>query len=193
MRKELSQIIPLALMFLIIGIFIGISFKSLTLPTTTTTTIGNCICPQGFIPTSDGTLCWQPCTSPSGQPKCTPIVAPCQSTTTTTTAATDCNYYCNYVNPPPVPPCINGTTIISGTGTYPNCQCSSKCIDCSTVDPNYCNTNDDCICDCSALFRGNIDYYNYCVDKTSHACKMNYCFFGLGEGMICVNHTCQIG
>jgi len=40
----------------------------------------------------------------------------------------DCNYYCNYIRPPPVPPCINGTTIINGTGAYPNCQCSSKCI-----------------------------------------------------------------
>jgi len=38
MRRKLSQIIPLALIFLVIGIFIGIFLTSLNLPTTTTTT-----------------------------------------------------------------------------------------------------------------------------------------------------------
>jgi hypothetical protein len=63
-----------------------------------------------------------------------------------------CNYYCNYIRPLPVPPCINGTTIINGTGTYPNCQCSSKCITTPNTalipepykNPNYCDENIDC-------------------------------------------------
>jgi hypothetical protein len=110
MRKELSRTILIVLIFLVIGIFIGISLTNLTPPTTTTTTTTN--------------------------------------------------------------------------------------IDCSTMNPNYCDTDDDCVCDCIGRFRGNIDYDNYCVNKTTFpagACQMNYCLFAPGEGMICVNHTCQIG
>jgi len=60
------------------------------------------------------------------------------------------------------------------------------------MNPNYCNTDDDCICACPD-FTGNIDYYKYCVNKTTGWCKMNLCFFAPGEGLICINHECQIG
>jgi len=100
MRKRLSQIMPVALLFLVIGIFIGISLTNLTPPTT--------------------------------------II-----TTTTTTI-----------------------------------------IDCSTMDPNYCNTDDDCICSMSKCFRGNKDYAEYCVQE-AEVCPMNYCFFASGESMVC--------
>lgn len=50
-----------------------------------TTTAQICNCPEGFVPTSDGTLCMSKCTSLPGQPQCTPPVSPCLLSTTTTT------------------------------------------------------------------------------------------------------------
>ena len=93
--------------------------------TTTTTTIGTCRCPDGFVPNSDGTLCWQPCTSLPSQPRCTPVVAPCQSTTTTTTTTT---IFCtNDFDCPSKMKCTNYTCPVCPTGAA-----------CAPCMPNHC-------------------------------------------------------
>jgi len=65
-------------------------------------------------------------------------------------------------------------------------------IDCDSMDPNYCDTNDDCICSMNKCFRGNKEYSDYCVQE-AEVCSLNFCFFAPEEGMICVDHKCQIG
>lgn len=44
---------------------------------------------------------------------------------------TDCNYYCNHSNFL-VQRCESGQIDITGTGTYPNCTCSGRCIPTTT-------------------------------------------------------------
>jgi len=78
------------------------------------------------------------------------------------------------------------------TTTIPPTITTTTIIDCGTIDPNYCDTNDDCICSMSKCFRGNKEYFEYCVEE-AEVCPMNFCLFAPGEGMICVNNKCQIG
>jgi hypothetical protein len=87
--------------------------------------------------------------------------------------------------------CPDGTSV----------ECSQECtkitttttsIDCNTMNPNYCNINDDCTCSVNKCFYGSKDFANNCVNETN-VCKMNMCFFAPGSGMVCINHVCQIG
>lgn len=64
-------------------------------------------------------------------------------------------------------------------------------IDCTTMNPNYCNSDDDCICSMSKCFKGNKLYAEHCVEE-AEVCSKHFCFFAPGEGMICRDHTCQV-
>lgn len=160
MRKESNQIMPFALVFLVIGIFIGISLTTLA-PTITITSITNKVCCHSFGFGSEMKRCcdkyeW--------------------------TAADECK----------VPEGMVG----GGKELVDNSYCVSATttttIDCSTMNPNYCNTDDDCTCSIEKCFYGSKDFANNCVNAT-HFCQTNMCFFAPGSGMVCTNHTCQIG
>lgn len=101
-----------------------------TLPSTTTTNnactcVGN-HCSDGC--TNSGQYCSSSALCHISPSHAVTTTSPSPREGSTSTTAEDCNYYCNYVSPPPVPPCLNGETIVNATGTYPNCECSSECI-----------------------------------------------------------------
>jgi len=61
-------------------------------------------------------------------------------------------------------------------------------IDCSTMEPKYCEKNEDCVCMDNGCFLGNKKYYDECVDK-SQVCY-DFCY-GWGQPTpTCVAQRC---
>ncbi len=60
---------------------------------------------------------------------------------------------------------------------------------CATMNKLYCNTNDDCICDCYLM---NKQYYDSCYEHEEQC--INGCSWDLMAGRIleCVNHKCTV-
>jgi hypothetical protein len=159
-RKESTQTMPFALVFLVIGIFIGISLTTLA-PTITITSITNKVCCHSFGFGSQMKRC-------------------CDNYEWTT--ADECKVPEGMVG--------GGKEIVDNS--YCVAATTTTTIDCSTMNPNYCNTDDDCICSLTKCFRGNKDYAKHCVPEVN-ACQMSYCPFTPQQRMVCIDHTCQIG
>jgi len=201
MRKKLSQSITFVFLFLIIGIFIGISLTSLVPSiTTTTTTITNKVCCHSFGFGSEMKRCcdryeWATadgCKVPEGMIGGGKEIVDnsyCVYTTTTTIPTTTTIKVC-----PTMMACLYNPTSNNYkmfTGCDYSVAKSSGWIETNFTNPNYCNTDDDCICSLTKCFRGN-KYYADCVQDVN-ACQMSYCPFTPEQRMVCIDHFCQIG
>ena len=200
MREKLIEIILFALVFLVIGIFIGISFTSLAPPittTTTTTTANNTVCCHSFGFGSEMKRCcdkydWttaDECKVPEGlvgggKEIVDNSYCVAATTTTTTTTIRVC---------PTIMACLYNPTSKNYemfTGCNYTDAKSSGWIETNFSNPNYCNIDDDCTCSLIKCFRGN-KYYANCVQDVN-ACQMSYCPFTSEQRMVCINHVCQI-
>ncbi len=61
-------------------------------------------------------------------------------------------------------------------------------VNCNTMEPNYCENDEDCVCMENGCFTGNKNYYDKCVDKSNMCYDLCY---GWGQpAPTCVNQRC---